>query len=129
SLAGVRCVLDVPTVVPAVTLSAEIRHKLVLAAREALQNVATHAAATEVHVTLQLNEQALTVEIADNGRGFDVENTSREGNGLPNMRRRLEDIGGRFEISSCTGNGTIVRLVVPAMALHGRVIGGDVVPV
>jgi signal transduction histidine kinase len=128
ALAGVRCVLDVPTVVPALTLSAEIRHKLLLASREALQNVATHAQATEVRVALQLDERALTVEIADNGRGFDVEDVSREGNGLPNMRRRLEDIGGRFEIFSGTGKGTTVRLSVPATVLHGRVIAGNGVP-
>jgi signal transduction histidine kinase len=128
TLARVRCVLDVPTVLPALTLSAEVRHKLVLAAREALQNVATHAAATEARVTLQLDDEALVIVIADNGCGFDLKSVSGEGNGLSNMRRRLEDIGGRLDISSQPEKGTTVRLVVPRKALHGRVIGGNGVP-
>ena len=128
TLAGVRCVLDVPAIVPAVTLSAEVRHKLLLAAREALQNVATHAAATEARVTLQLDDDALIIVIADNGRGFDREHVGTEGNGLPNMRRRLEDIGGRLEVTSHPDKGATVRLVVPRKALHGRVIAGNGVP-
>jgi signal transduction histidine kinase len=128
TLARVRCVLDVPAIVPAMTLSAEVRHKLVLAAREALQNVATHAAATEARVTLQLDDEALVIVIADNGCGFEPSLVGGEGNGLPNMRRRLEDIGGRLEITSQPGQGATVRLVVPRKALHGRVIGGNGVP-
>jgi len=64
-----------------------------------------------------------TTVIADNGCGFDVDGVGGEGNGLPNMRRRLEDIGGRLEITSQPGKGTTVRLVVPREQLHGRVIG------
>jgi signal transduction histidine kinase len=128
TLARMRCVLDVPTLLPAVTLSAEIRHNLVLAAREALQNVATHSAATEARITLQLNDEALTIVISDNGQGFDLSRVRGEGNGLPNMRRRLEDIGGRLELESRPGTGTTVRLVVPLKELHGRVIGRNCVP-
>jgi signal transduction histidine kinase len=123
NLARVRCVLDVPMVLPAIVLTAEVRHKLLLAAREALQNVATHADATEVKVTLQLDDEALTITITDNGRGFDANHVGGEGNGLPNMRRRLEDIGGRTEITSQPGKGTTVQLVLQRAQLHGRVIG------
>jgi signal transduction histidine kinase len=123
TLARVRCVLDVPTVLPAMVLSAEVRHKLLLATREALQNVATHAHATEARVTLQLNDEALVIVIADNGCSFDVERVDGEGNGLLNMRRRLDDIGGGLEIIGQPGKGTTVRLVVPREQLHGRVIG------
>jgi len=125
NLARVRCVLDVPMVLPAMALTAEVRHKLLLAAREALQNVATHAAATEAQVMLQLDDKALTITITDNGRGFDTGNISGEGNGLPNMRRRLEDIGGRTEIISEPGKGTTVRLELQREQLHGRVIGAN----
>ncbi|MDB6124293.1 MAG: Integral rane sensor signal transduction histidine kinase [Pedosphaera sp.] len=123
TLARVRCVLDVPTVLPAVPLSAEIRHNLLLATREALQNAVTHAEATEVRLILQLDEAGLSIAIADNGKGFDPGSVSRDGNGLPNMRRRLESIGGRFELDNQPGKGTTVRLFVPSEMLHGRVIG------
>jgi signal transduction histidine kinase/streptogramin lyase len=123
NLAGLRAVLDVPTVLPPVQLTAELRHNLVLAAREAVQNVVTHAAATEVRLTLHLDESGLAITIADNGRGFDLNQPSRDGNGLYNMRRRLEDIGGQADITSRPGSGTIVRLFVPQARLHARVIG------
>ena len=123
TLAGIRCVLDVPTVLPAVSMTAEFRHNLVLAAREAIQNVVSHAAPTSAQVTLRLEESALTVEIADNGRGFETGSVNGDGNGLSNMRRRLEDLGGRFELESAPGKGTTVRFVIPRDRLHGRVIG------
>jgi signal transduction histidine kinase len=117
--------LDVPTVLPPVALSAEVRHKLLLAAREALQNVATHSAAVEARVALQLDDRTLTITVADDGRGFDPGQVNGEGNGLPNMRQRLEDIGGHLEIVSQPGQGTTIRLIVPREQLHGRVIGAN----
>ena len=122
-LAQVRCLLDVPMVLPAITLTAEVRHKLLLAAREALQNVATHAAATEVKVSLKLDDENLVITVSDNGRGFDSNRVGGEGNGLSNMQRRLEDIGGRIEFVSQPGKGTVVRFVIQRERLHGRVMG------
>lgn len=121
-LAGIRCVLDVPMVLPAMELSAEVRHNLLLAAREALQNVVAHAKATEVSVSLALGEQKLVVVIADNGGGFDAEQIPPDRNGLSNMRRRMADIGGTLEVESRVGRGSTVRLSVPRTRLLGRVI-------
>ncbi|HEX5219321.1 MAG TPA: two-component regulator propeller domain-containing protein [Verrucomicrobiae bacterium] len=112
NLAGIRCVLDVPMVLPALQLSAELRHHIVLAAREAIQNVVAHAAATEARVSLQLDNEQLRIIIADNGRGFDILSVSPEGNGLHNMRQRMEEIGGKTEIESQPEQGTTIRLSV-----------------
>ena len=128
TLARVRCVLDVPMVLPTLALTAEVRHNLLLTVREALQNVVSHAAATEVQLTLKLVADGISIRIADDGKGFDVTKASSEGNGLHNMRRRLEEIGGKFEITSQAGHGTTVTLFVPHKALHGRVIGEPAVP-
>lgn len=125
TLAGVRCILDVPMVLPEIHISAEVRHNLVLATREAINNVSTHAAATEARVSLALDETALTIAVADNGRGFDPTQTSGDGNGLSNMRRRLEDVGGKLELESAPDKGTVVRFIVARKQLHGRVIGGN----
>lgn len=125
TLAGLRCVLDVPLVLPTVPLSAEVRHNVLLTTREALQNAVAHAAATEVRLSLKLEAEGLKIAVADDGRGFDPAAVPGEGNGLTNMRRRLEDIGGRLEITSRPGQGTVVRLFVPQSVLHGRVIGGN----
>jgi signal transduction histidine kinase/ligand-binding sensor domain-containing protein len=111
ALAGIRCHLDVPTVLPEIRLGAEVRHNCVLTVREALQNVVAHAAATEVTVALQVTEALLKITVTDNGRGFDLAQTKR-GNGLANMRRRIEDLGGHFEINSQPGHGSMVQLTL-----------------
>jgi signal transduction histidine kinase len=121
-------VLDVPTVLPNLSLTAEVRHNLLLAAREALQNVVAHAAASEVQVKLHLTEKSLRITIADDGKGFDPQQVSCEGNGLPNMKKRLEDIGGRIQVTSRTGVGTVVEFQVPDQRLHARVIGATAAP-
>ncbi len=125
ALAGVRCLLDVPTVLPTAVLSAEVRHNLVLSTREAVQNIVTHAAATEATIRLELDDRELRVTIADNGRGIAQPPSGNEGNGFNNIRRRLADIGGRAEINSRPGAGTTVVLSVPLAQLHGRVIASN----
>jgi signal transduction histidine kinase len=68
-------------------------------------------------------DEGISIKITDDGKGFEVAKASSDGNGLHNMRRRLEEIGGKFEINSQPGKGTTVSLFVPPTALHGRVIG------
>jgi signal transduction histidine kinase/ligand-binding sensor domain-containing protein len=119
-LAGIRCVLDVPTVLPPVPLSAEVRHNLVLSVREAVQNVVAHAAATETTVALQLDGENLTITVKDNGRGFDTSRKPDHGNGLTNMRRRIEDMGGSFAVNSQPGAGTAMQLTLLRTKLSGR---------
>jgi signal transduction histidine kinase len=120
SLAGVRCVLDVMTVAPPIEVSAELRHNLLLGAREALQNAVTHARATEVRVGLELREDVLELCIADNGQGFDPERAPNGGHGLLNLRQRIEGIGGCVEITSQNGQGTMIRFTVPRERLSAQ---------
>jgi two-component system, NarL family, sensor histidine kinase DesK len=87
-----------------VLLSPAQESVLALALREAVTNVVRHAQAQHCVVRLSRNQQACTLEIADNGRGLD----GPEGNGLRGMRERLEAIGGSLQ--RLTGSGT--RLVI-----------------
>jgi signal transduction histidine kinase len=112
STTSIRCRLDIGESFPAVTLSSEVRHNLYLAFREALNNVAKHSGATEVWVRFKWEADSLHLLIEDNGRGF-VQEASPVGEGLLNMRRRLEKIGGRFESLSQTGIGTTCRIWLP----------------
>ncbi|HZI31005.1 MAG TPA: two-component regulator propeller domain-containing protein, partial [Candidatus Binatia bacterium] len=123
TLAGVRCLLEVPTVLPQIPLNAEVRHNLILTVREALQNAVTHAAATEVKVMLQLGEDGLKIAVVDNGRGFDPAAIAKPGNGLSNMHKRMEDIGGSLKILSRRGAGATVQLGLPAHRLNQPAIG------
>jgi signal transduction histidine kinase len=112
--AGIRCELDVPAVLPALSLGAEIRHGLVLAVREILHNIIKHSGASEIRLGLQLEDHGiLEISISDNGRGFDPATVSARRNGLLNLRGRMADAGGACEIESSHGSGTRVVLRVP----------------
>ena len=108
-----RCRFESPEQWPDQSLSAETRHHLFLAAKEALNNAARHSGATEVRVRWKLDDQELQLCIADNGKGFTAGGGAPFGNGLANMRKRLEEIGGQFEIDSVPGTGTSIRFKLP----------------
>ncbi len=110
--AGLRCRCDAPPELPDVQLSAEARHNLYLASKEALHNVVKHSGATEVWIRLNIEAGTFTLAIEDNGRGLDPACVPGRGNGLGNMRRRLEDVGGSCDFSSAPGSGTCVRFTV-----------------
>jgi signal transduction histidine kinase len=108
----VRCRLDVDQSLPAVALTSEVRHNLYLIVREALNNIAKHAQATEAWLRIHWKDRALHINIEDNGCGFNVATAASQRNGLSNMRHRLEKIGGHFECDSRPGSGTICRIVL-----------------
>lgn len=109
--ADIACQLEVPAVLPVRTLSAEQRHNLVLAVREALHNVVKHSRATEAGLRLRLDGATLEIEVRDNGVGIPPGGGGR-GNGLGNLRRRLADLGGECEFVSAPPQGTLVRLTI-----------------
>jgi signal transduction histidine kinase len=79
---------------------------------EPLQNIQKYAQASTAVVRLREDADQLSVEVADDGRGFDVAATSR-GNGLTGMEDRLDALGGTLQIVSSPGNGTTLRAAVP----------------
>jgi signal transduction histidine kinase len=94
-----------------VELPAEVEEGLYRIAQEALNNALKHAAATSVTVRIQTNARGVTLEVSDDGRGFDPEGVSDEGGmGLANMRERAERLGGSLVVLSAPGEGTTVRL-------------------
>ncbi|MSU49563.1 MAG: sensor histidine kinase [Opitutus sp.] len=117
--AGVRCRLDIPTLLPTRTLPSGLRHRLMMVVKEALNNALKHARASEVRVQLELDGERLRVTVADNGSGFDPAAVKR-GNGLDHSMRRMEEVGGTCVVDSMPGAGTHVRLHVPLPATEGR---------
>jgi len=121
----IRCRLDVPLHLPHWPISAEMRHNVFLAFKEALHNVVKHSGAGEVSVSLATAAAGFNLAVRDNGKGFDpatVATRPRRGNGLKNMRQRLEQIGGRCEIQSAPGGGTEIKffISVPTVAPASR---------
>ena len=109
---GIRCRLDVPLHLPHWPITAEMRHNVFLAFKEALHNIVKHSGANEVSISLATGGDGFHLAVRDNGKGFDpatVATRPGRGNGLKNMRHRLEAIGGRCEIQSANGAGTEIR--------------------
>lgn len=87
-------------------------------AQEALSNVAHHAGATSVVIMVTFADKEVTLDIWDNGKGFNVsihpENYAVGGNlGLIGMRERAELRGGRLDIKSSPGKGTRIKALIP----------------
>jgi signal transduction histidine kinase len=109
--AGLKVRIEFPEYIPALPLSGDARHQLALAVREALTNVVRHAGASQVALSLKINQHELFLQIQDNGRGFQADEAT--GRGLANMRVRLEQIGGRFGYASTLGLGTTIIFRLP----------------
>jgi PAS domain S-box-containing protein len=95
-----------------VGLSTKASIELLRILQEALANVRRHSAATIVEVGLRTDDQAILLEVCDDGRGFDP-GSARAGIGLSAMRERVEELGGEIEVSSRPGEGTEVTVRVP----------------
>jgi len=92
---------------------AEIETTCFRIVQEALTNVARHARARHVEVTLAMTGDALGVAVRDDGVGFDVDKRPRSSLGLVGMSERAELVGGQLEIESAPGAGTTLRARFP----------------
>ena len=93
-------------------LSPDLRRHLLLFFKEAVANVARHAAAREVDLGLSLESDNLVLWIRDDGKGFNPE-LPAEGRGLTSLRYRAAEMCGRVWINAAPGKGTEIRLRVP----------------
>jgi signal transduction histidine kinase len=83
-------------------------------AQEALRNVKRHSGASRAEVRFHGADQAILLSVADKGKGFDsFASRAKAGLGIRSMRERLRLLGGRFEIHSQPGEGTVVSVSVP----------------
>jgi signal transduction histidine kinase/ligand-binding sensor domain-containing protein len=116
SSAGIACRWHFPLDLSPWPVPAEKRHNLFLACKEALNNVVKHAKATQVTITITVSPEEFVLVVADNGVGLtgDPRPEGTGGNGLSSMRHRMEEMGGRCEITSEPGQGTQVKFAVPA---------------
>ena len=96
--------------------------------QEALQNVRKHAQPSTVRVRMARDAGGWTVEVRDDGKGFEADQPPVGGRrhfGLQFMRERAELIGARFEVRSSPDLGTAVRMTIPPGAM-GMPIPGEV---
>lgn len=115
-MAGTTLRLETDEQVGELTLPPPTEIQLLRIVQEALRNVRKHAHASSAVVRLAADADALTVEVADDGDGFDPLRSARTGwprFGLQTMRERAEAIGGQFELDSQSGRGTRVTVRLP----------------
>ena len=112
--AGIVCRLDIPIDLPHAPLEADKRHALFLVFKEALNNIIKHAKASNVWIVLRVDDRGLSLLVRDDGCGFDPHAAgSWRGNGLSNMKTRLERAGGDVKITSAPGEGTRIGILLP----------------
>ena len=114
---GIEFQLQSPESVGNVHLSLGARRHLFLIFKECLHNASRHSGCTLVKACLEAVDQEVRLSIEDNGRGFPPEDAAAErrrgGNGILNIRRRAEALGGCVEIRSSPGEGLSIRVVAP----------------
>ena len=110
-ICGPRSRFEAPTELPDRDLSMELRRDLLLMYKEALNNAARHSGASEITTTISVDRAGLTIEVRDDGIGFDPENAD-SGRGLQTLRTRAERSGVVFSIANGEKSGTRIQLRV-----------------
>lgn len=105
---GITCRISIPEKLPNIEVIGEIRRNIFMVVKEALNNILKHANASEVNINLVRTADGLTLYIQDNGTGIDFEKLRQFGNGLKNMKKRMNDIQIDFTIEN--KNGTLITL-------------------
>lgn len=120
--------LLVPDDIPETLLSAQQRRNVLLVVKEALHNIVKHAGASEVRIAIGCQVESLTISIIDNGSGLPRNADLGVGNGLRNMARRMEVLGGSFRVESAEEKdadprieGTRLRLYIPLAGNKGSI--------
>jgi len=126
-----RCRFDLPTSLPDFPIPTALRNNLFFAVKEALNNVRKHSGASEVILRFSMSDGSgdesspgptqtnaalshhFCIGVEDNDRSFEPSQISSLRNGLINMRQRLEQLGGSFNLESSSARGTKVCLAVP----------------
>jgi len=116
-MAGVESRVDFPVPLPKRPVTAQVRHSLFLAFKEALTNIVRHAGARRVQIRLAVKPDSFSISLEDDGCGFTVPaaaaDSSSGHDGLENMNERLAAVGGRCTVTSAPGSGTRVEFELP----------------
>lgn len=105
----INCRVCTPEYIEPKELTGDKRRNVFLCIKETLNNALKHSKASELTINFCI-EQELCIKIADNGVGIDLSNIRQFGNGLKNITRRMESIGGTYKIESNDGTHTTFTL-------------------
>lgn len=109
---GCRCILVAPDE-SAVNLDEATLTAAFRVVQESLTNVARHASASTVYIIVKPQPDTITIEVVDNGKGFNAARVRKNAFGLPGIQERARMLNGEATIVSARGKGTRVRLSFP----------------
>lgn len=112
AVAHVKCRFECPDMPPGIFISGPTRHNVIMAVKEAVHNVIKHGHASEIQISVGLANGVLTIEVNDNGCGFDPAAKVR-GNGRNNMERRMRSLQGSCSVATQPGAGTKITFEFP----------------
>lgn len=96
-----------------IALPYQTKSILVRIVQEFLQNSIKHAGCKNIEVSLNINDDAILLQLKDDGKGFDTNMVTGNGIGLNNMKKRTQLIGGKFYLESNAANGTKLSIEIP----------------
>jgi signal transduction histidine kinase len=105
--------LSITTNLQAVDLGGSAALTVYRLVQESLTNIGKHAEATKIVISLQATDGHATVEVFDNGKGFDANLDYPNSHGLSGMRHRVESAGGRFSVTTSPQAGTKISAALP----------------
>lgn len=111
--ADIECVFDVDSETLNAAADLPLRRSLLMAIKETLNNTVKYSGATELWLQIVRQRHTLVVVVKDNGRGFDPAAVRPGRNGLGNMSRRMQELGGSCSISTGIGKGCRIELSIP----------------
>jgi signal transduction histidine kinase len=112
SRTDIVCRIESPVSFPEKIITSEARNDLFPSVKEAINNAVRHGQPSQVLLKFVVSEKTFTIQIQDNGSGFDASVVSK-GNGLNNLQQRMQKIGGTCDVESSLKSGTTVILRLP----------------
>jgi len=109
--AGIDVHFEIDEDIPEMALTVEFRRNVYLVVKEAVYNIIRHSGAGAAEIGVHVDGTELTVVVQDNGKGIYKAGGNLWGNGMKNMQRRVEQIGGKMEITA--GGGMAITIVAP----------------
>jgi PAS domain S-box-containing protein len=113
---GIEKVTDINTVfvygITTEKINDELKLNIYRIIQEQLNNIIKHAAASNVDIAINVNENILNILVSDDGKGFDSDK-KRDGTGLYNIMNRIQSFNGEITIETSPGNGCILKVEIP----------------
>jgi signal transduction histidine kinase len=116
---NIECSYHISAQAEAALQALEARKNILLIIKEGMNNIAKYSHATQAAVHVGLEKEELVLSITDNGKGFDP-GSVQYGNGLKNMRQRMEEMKGRFGVRSAPQQGTTLTAAFPLAAVQHK---------